>query len=105
METPIADKTPEDIDYVVVRENVGDVYCGAGGVSMQGTKHEVATQTMIYSRFQVERCIRFAFEEVRRRHTKENPWRGLSEEDKEKGKWRPSSKGHWYAIYAKHIQT
>lgn len=85
VETPIADKTPEDIDYVVVRENVGDVYCGAGGVSMQGTKHEVATQTMIYSRFQVERCIRFAFEEVRRRHTKENPWRGLSEEDKEKG--------------------
>ncbi len=85
VETPLADKTPEDIDYVVVRENVGDVYCGAGGASMVGTPQEVATQTMIYSRFQVERCIRFAFEEVRRRHSAENPWRGLSQEDKDKG--------------------
>ena len=85
VETPLADKGPEDIDYVVVRENVGDVYCGAGGVSMKGTPQEVATQTMIYSRFQVERCIRFAFEEVRRRHSADSPWRGLSEEDRAKG--------------------
>jgi len=85
VETPLAGKKPEDIDYVVVRENTGDVYCGIGGVSMKGTKQEVATQDMVYSYFQVERCIRFAFEEVRRRHSKANPWRGLSDEEKAKG--------------------
>ncbi len=85
VETPLAGKKPEDIDYVVVRENVGDVYCGIGGVSMPGTKHEVATQDMVYSYFQVERCLRFAFEEVRRRHNKSNPWHGLKAEDIAKG--------------------
>jgi 3-isopropylmalate dehydrogenase len=63
--TPIKDKGPEQIDYVVVRENTGDVYTGVGGVSLKGTPHEVAVQSMIYSRFQVERCLRWAFEYAR----------------------------------------
>jgi 3-isopropylmalate dehydrogenase len=41
---------------------------------------------MVYNYSQVERCIRFAFEEARKRHSKENPWRGLSEEDIKAGK-------------------
>ncbi len=86
VETPLANKGPEDIDYVVVRENVGDVYCGLGGVSGQGTKQEIALQDMVYSYFQVERCLRYAFEEVRRRHSRENPWRGLKPEDLKAGK-------------------
>ncbi len=86
VETPLANKGPEDIDYVVVRENVGDVYCGIGGTSQQGTKQEVAVQEMVYSYFQVERCLRFAFEEARRRHSKDKPWRGLSAEDIAAGK-------------------
>ena len=48
----------QDIDYVVVRENTGDVYTGAGGTMMKGTPHEVATQTTVYNRFQVDRCLR-----------------------------------------------
>ncbi len=66
--TPVRDKGPEDIDYVVVRENSGGIYTGTGGFSMKGTEHEVATQSMVYTRHQVERCLRYAFEYTRRRN-------------------------------------
>lgn len=62
VDCPLKDKGPKDIDYVVIRENTGDVYTGCGGVSMKGTPHEVAIQEMIYNRHQVERCLRYAFE-------------------------------------------
>src|SRR5215831_2867383 len=64
--TPIKDKGPKEIDYAVVRENSGDLYTGVGGFSMYGTPHEVAMQTSVYSRHQVERCLRWAFEYARR---------------------------------------
>jgi 3-isopropylmalate dehydrogenase len=70
VETPLRDKGPADIDYVVVRENTGDLYTGVGGFSMKGTPHEVAIQTSVYSRFQVDRCLRYAFETARRRAKK-----------------------------------
>ena len=66
VETPLKNKTPEDIDYVVIRENSGGIYTGTGGVSMKGTAHEVAIQGMVYNRFQVERCLRYAFEYARK---------------------------------------
>jgi 3-isopropylmalate dehydrogenase len=66
VETPLRDKGPEEIDYVVVRENTGDAYCGAGGFTMKGTPHEVAVQSAVYSRFQVDRCLKFAFEYTRK---------------------------------------
>ena len=66
--TPLRDKGPEHIDYVVVRENTGGLYSGVGGVSMKGTAHEMAVQSMVYSRFQVERCLRYAFEYCQRRN-------------------------------------
>jgi 3-isopropylmalate dehydrogenase len=68
--TPLRDKGPEHIDYVVVRENSGDVYTGAGGVTMKGTPNEVAMQNMVYNRFQVDRCLRYAFEYTRKRNRK-----------------------------------
>ncbi len=61
VQTPLKDKGPDDIDFVVVRENTGDLYTGAGGFSMKGTPQEVAIQTAIYNRFQVDRCLRYAF--------------------------------------------
>ncbi|MCS7231535.1 MAG: 3-isopropylmalate dehydrogenase [Elusimicrobiota bacterium] len=67
---PIKDKTPQDVDFVVIRENTGGVYTGIGGVMQKGTKNEVATQLMIYSYHQVERCIRFAYEYTRKRNKK-----------------------------------
>lgn len=86
VECPLVGKGPEHIDYVVVRENTGDLYTGAGGFSMKGTPQEVAIQTAVYSRFQVERCLRYSFEQVRRRHSAAAPWRGLSEADRKAGK-------------------
>jgi 3-isopropylmalate dehydrogenase len=68
VETPLKDKGPEDIDFVVVRENTEDLYVGAGGVLKKGTPDEVATQTAIYTRKGCERCIRYAFEYARKRN-------------------------------------
>ena len=68
--TPLKDKGPEHIDDVVVRENPGDVYTGSGGVTMKGTPHEVAMQNMVYNRFLVDRCLKYAFEFTRKRNKK-----------------------------------
>ena len=62
VETPIANKTSEDINFVVVRENTEGLYAGAGGFVHHGTHQEVATQESINTRFAIERCIRYAFE-------------------------------------------
>ena len=70
VETPLKDKGPAEIDYVVVRENTGGIYTGVGGFSMKDTKNEVAVQSMLYSYAQVERCLRFAFEYARKRNRK-----------------------------------
>ena len=68
VETPLRDKKPEDIDFIVVRENTEDLYCGAGGFMHKGTPNEVATQTAIYTRKGCERAIRYAFELTRKRN-------------------------------------
>ncbi|MBP7653240.1 3-isopropylmalate dehydrogenase [Candidatus Dependentiae bacterium] len=70
VDCPLKDKGPEHIDYVVVRENSGGLYTGTGGISMKGTKHEVAIQSMVYNRFQVDRCLKFAFDYTRKRNKK-----------------------------------
>jgi 3-isopropylmalate dehydrogenase len=68
VETPLKDKGPADINFVVVRENTEDMYCGVGGFLKKGTPDEVATQTAIYTRKGCERCIRWAFEYTRKRN-------------------------------------
>ena len=65
--TPLKDKGPEHIDFVVVRENTEGLYVGAGGFSKRATPDEVAIQTSINTRRGVERCVRFAFEYTRKR--------------------------------------
>ena len=62
VETPIVNKTYEDINFVVVRENTEGLYAGAGGFIHHGTSQEVATQESINTRYAIERCIRYAFE-------------------------------------------
>ena len=84
VETPIKDKGPEEIDFVVVRENTEDLYCGMGGVSHKGTKDEVATQTQMYTRMGVERALRYSFEYAKRRR-QPRPWRGLSQTEVDQG--------------------
>jgi 3-isopropylmalate dehydrogenase len=64
---PLAGKKPEDVDFVVVRENTEGLYTGMGGVQYQGTPQEVSTQINCTTRFGAERCIRYAFDLCRRR--------------------------------------
>jgi 3-isopropylmalate dehydrogenase len=65
---PLKDKTPADIDFVVVRENNEGLYTGAGGFVFKGTANEVALQESVNTRRGVERCLRFAFEFARKRN-------------------------------------
>lgn len=68
--TPLKDKGPEDIDFVVVRENTEGLYVGVGGFFKKGTPDEIATQQMINTRKGVERCIRYAFDYTAKRNKK-----------------------------------
>ena len=66
--TPIKDKLPEHVDFVVVRENTEGLYAGAGGCLKRGTADEIATQESINTRKGVERCIRYAFNYCQKRN-------------------------------------
>jgi 3-isopropylmalate dehydrogenase len=68
VDCPLKDKGPEDIDFVVVRENTEGLYTGAGGFLKKGTPDEIATQESVNTRKGVERCLRYAFELTRRRN-------------------------------------
>jgi 3-isopropylmalate dehydrogenase len=68
VDTPLKDKGPDDIDFVVIRENTEGLYTGAGGCLKRGTPDEVAVQESINTRKGVERCIRYAFEYCRNRN-------------------------------------
>ncbi len=68
VDTPLKEKGPDDIDFVVVRENTEGLYAGAGGCLKRGTFDEVAIQESINTRKGVERCIRYAFEYCRKRN-------------------------------------
>ena len=70
VETPLAGKGPDDLDFVVVRENTEDMYVGMGGFMKKNTPDEVAIQTAVYTRKGCERCIRWAFEYTRKRNKK-----------------------------------
>jgi 3-isopropylmalate dehydrogenase len=65
---PLKDKLPEDIDFVVVRENSEGLYKGMGEFRNKGTKDEVAIQISYNTRKGVERCLRYAFEFTRKRN-------------------------------------
>ena len=70
VETPLKDKGPEDIDFVVVRENTEGLYTGTGGFFKKGTADEIAVQESINTRLGVERCLRYAFQYCQKRNKK-----------------------------------
>jgi 3-isopropylmalate dehydrogenase len=70
VQTPLRDKGPEHIDFVVVRENTEGTYAGGGGFFKKGTPDEVALQDSVTTRKGVERCLRYAFDLCRRRNKK-----------------------------------
>ena len=68
VDCPLKDKGPEEIDFVVVRENTEGLYAGSGGFLKKGTPDEIATQESVNTRKGVERCLRYAFELTRKRN-------------------------------------
>ncbi|MBI5710526.1 MAG: 3-isopropylmalate dehydrogenase [Candidatus Eisenbacteria bacterium] len=65
---PLKDRKPEDVDFIVVRENTEDAYAGMYGYFKKGTPDEIATQEILFTRKGTERVIRYAFELARRRN-------------------------------------
>jgi 3-isopropylmalate dehydrogenase len=65
--TPLRDRTVEDINFVVFRENTEGAYSGAGGFLKKGTPDEIATQEELNTRKGVERIIVAAFDYARAR--------------------------------------
>jgi tartrate dehydrogenase/decarboxylase/D-malate dehydrogenase len=66
----LRDKSAADINFEVIRENTEGAYSGVGGRLHQGTGHEVAIQTIVFTRTGVERIMRKAFDLARRQGRK-----------------------------------
>lgn len=62
MQSPLRDRGPEDIDFVVVRENVEGEYSEVGGKLYADTEDEMAMQESIFTRRGVDRVLDWAFE-------------------------------------------
>ena len=60
--SPLTDVSPQDVDFVVVRENSEGLYAGKGSFTAKGSPFEVAIQESVNTHFAVERCLRFGFE-------------------------------------------
>ncbi|GJE18076.1 tartrate dehydrogenase [Methylobacterium marchantiae] len=65
--SPLRDRLPGDIDFIVVRENSEGEYSAIGGISFEDTDDEVVMQTSVFSRRGVDRIMRYAFELARSR--------------------------------------
>jgi tartrate dehydrogenase/decarboxylase / D-malate dehydrogenase len=70
VQSPLRDKKPGSIDMVVYRENTEGEYAPVGGRLYEGTPHEVAIQTNVFTRRGIERIMRAAFEGARKRRKK-----------------------------------
>jgi tartrate dehydrogenase/decarboxylase/D-malate dehydrogenase len=68
--SPLANRKPGEIDFVVVRENTEGEYSSVGGRLFEGTPHEIVFQQANFSRRGVDRILRYAFELARRRPAK-----------------------------------
>jgi tartrate dehydrogenase/decarboxylase/D-malate dehydrogenase len=70
VQSPLRDKAPGSIDLLMYRENTEGEYAPIGGRHYEGTPHEVAVQTALYTRRGCERIMRAAFEGARGRRRK-----------------------------------
>lgn len=62
VKSPLADRSPGDIDFLVVRENTEGEYSSIGGRMFQGTEREVVIQETVMSRIGVDRVLAYAFD-------------------------------------------
>ena len=65
--SPLANRRPGEIDFVVVRENTEGEYSSVGGRMYEGTEREIVFQESVFSRKGCDRIIRYAFELARSR--------------------------------------
>jgi tartrate dehydrogenase/decarboxylase/D-malate dehydrogenase len=70
IKSPLAGVKAKDLDWVIVRENSEGEYAGQGGRSHRGQPHEMATDLAVFTRFGVQRVMRFAFALARSRPRK-----------------------------------
>jgi tartrate dehydrogenase/decarboxylase/D-malate dehydrogenase len=68
--SPLAGRTPGEIDFYVVRENTEGEYSAIGGRMFEGTEREVVVQETVMSRVGTDRILKFAFELAQRRPKK-----------------------------------
>ncbi len=59
--SPLANRHPGDIDFMIVRENTEGEYSSIGGKMFGGTEREIVVQETVMSRVGVDRVLRFAF--------------------------------------------
>lgn len=60
--SPLAGRTPDEIDFLVVRENTEGEYSRLGGRAFEGTERELVLQESVFTRRGVDRLLRYAFE-------------------------------------------
>ncbi len=60
--SPLADRSPAEIDMVIVRENNEGEYSEIGGRLYKGTDDELAVQQAVFTRKGCDRVMRYAFE-------------------------------------------
>jgi tartrate dehydrogenase/decarboxylase / D-malate dehydrogenase len=68
--TPLAGRTETDIDFYVVRENTEGEYSSVGGRMFQGTEREFVSQQSVFTRYGVDRVLKYAFDLARTRRKK-----------------------------------
>ena len=68
--SPLADRTADEIDFVIVRENSEGEYSQIGGRIFQDTPRECVVQESVFTRTGVDRILRYAFELARTRPRK-----------------------------------
>jgi len=71
IDAPLKRCKPEDLNWVIVRENSEGEYSGVGGRVHQGHPIEAATDVSIMTRAGVERILRFAFKLAQSRPRKQ----------------------------------
>jgi tartrate dehydrogenase/decarboxylase / D-malate dehydrogenase len=62
LRSPLADRGPDDIDFLIVRENNEGEYSRIGGRIYEGTDDEIVVQEAVFTRRGVDRILRYAFE-------------------------------------------
>ena len=67
MTSPLANRGPAEIDFIVVRENTEGEYSSIGGRMFEGTDREMAMQQSVFTRRGTDRILRYAFDLARTR--------------------------------------